>query len=165
MSTIAASYVLPLRASTPDPELRDYVRWLAETVADVLVVDASPDEVRAVHEGWWGTWVRHLPPDPARHCRNGKVWGVLTGLDRARHDVVVIADDDVRWDRDGLRRVVDLLESTELVAPANYYDPLPWHARYDTGRVLVQRALGGDWPGTLALRLHILAAAGGGYDG
>jgi cellulose synthase/poly-beta-1,6-N-acetylglucosamine synthase-like glycosyltransferase len=133
MSTIAASYVLPLRASTPDPELRDYVRWLAETVADVVVVDASPDEVRAVHEGWWGTWVRHLPPDPAHHCRNGKVRGVLTGLDRARHDVVVIADDDVRWDRDGLRRVVDLLESTELVAPANYYDPLPWHARYDTG--------------------------------
>jgi hypothetical protein len=77
MSTIAASYVLPLRASTPDPELRDYIRWPAETVADVLVVDASPDEVRAVHKGWWGAWVRHLPPDPARHCRNGKVWGVL----------------------------------------------------------------------------------------
>jgi hypothetical protein len=77
MSTIAASYVLPLRASTPDPELRDYVRWPAETVADVLVVDASPDEVRAVHKGWWGAWARHMPPDPARHCRNGEVWGVL----------------------------------------------------------------------------------------
>ncbi|MBV9922116.1 MAG: glycosyltransferase [Pseudonocardia sp.] len=165
MSTIAASYVLPLRASAPDPELRDYVRWLAETVADVLVVDASPSEVRTVHEGWWSAGVTHLPPDPARRCRNGKVWGVLTGLDRARHDVVVIADDDVRWDRDGLRRVVGLLASTDLVAPANYYDPLPWPARYDTGRILVQRALGGDWPGTLALRRQILAPAGGGYDG
>ena len=162
---IAASYILPLRASTPDPDLRDYVGWLAETVADVLVVDASPPAVRAVHEAWWGERIRHLAPDPTRRCRNGKVWGVLTGLDQARHDAVVIADDDVRWDRPGLQRAVGLLGSTELVAPANYYDPLPWQARYDTGRILVQRALGGDWPGTVALRRRSLAAVGGGYDG
>ncbi|HEY0816307.1 MAG TPA: glycosyltransferase [Pseudonocardia sp.] len=165
MSALALSYVLPLRSSTPDPELCDYVRRLADIVADVVVVDASPPEVRAVHEGWWRPGVRHLTPDPGRRCRNGKVWGVLTGLDQARHDAVVIADDDVRWDREGLRRVVTMLESFEVVAPSNFYDPLPWQARYDTARILIQRALGGDWPGTLALSRHVLAPFGGAYDG
>jgi Glycosyl transferase family 21 len=165
MSALALSYVLPLRAPMPDTDLRDYVRDLAEIVADVVVVDASAGEVRAVHETWWGGRVTHLTPDPRHRCLNGKVWGVLTGLDHARYDAVVIADDDVRWDRAGLQRVVRLLESTDMVVPANYYDPLPWQARYDTGRVLVQHALGGDWPGTIALRRQILAAVGGVYDG
>lgn len=165
MSTLALSYLLPLRASTPDPDLRDYVRWLSGTVADVVIIDASSSEVRTVHEGWWRGRVRHLPPDPARRCRNGKAWGVLTGLDHVRHDAIVIADDDVRWNRAGLRRVLSMLECAEVVAPANYYDPQPWQARYDTARVLVQRALGGDWPGTFALRRHSLAPLGGVYDG
>jgi hypothetical protein len=165
MSALALSYVLPLRSTVPDLELGGYVHWLAGQVADVLVVDASPPAVRAVHRRWWDGQVTLLTPDPARRCLNGKVWGVRTGLDRARHDAVVIADDDVRWDRAGLHRVRDLLDRADVVAPANYYDPLPWPARYDTARVLVQRALGGNWPGTLALRRHSLAPFGGGYDG
>jgi hypothetical protein len=159
------SYVLPLRSPVPDLELREYLEELAEAVADIVVVDASAPEVRAVHERWWGKRVTHVVPDPARRCSNGKVWGVLTGLDHAGYDAVIIADDDVRWDRPGLARVNDLLASAELVAPANYFSPLPWHARYDTGRTLIQRALGGDWPGTLAVRRESLAAFGGGYDG
>jgi hypothetical protein len=157
--------VLPLKSAQPDAELRDYVHHLAQWVAEVVVVDASPDQVRSVHGSWWGRQVTHVRPDPARRCANGKVWGVLTGLQLARQDLVVIADDDVRWDLLALRRAVALLDYAALVAPANYYEPLPWQARYDTARTLIHRALGADWPGTLALRRAALAPAGGGYDG
>jgi hypothetical protein len=164
-SPLPLSYVLPLKAARPDGELRDYVRWLATRVAQVVVVDASEPAVRAVHSEWWSGAVGHVPPAAARECANGKVWGVLTGLDLARHDLVIIADDDVRWGEPGLRRVLALLETADLVAPANYYAPLPWQARYDTARTLLHRALGADWPGTLALRRRVIAPAGGGYDG
>src|SRR5436305_12877032 len=96
MSALALSYVLPLRATAPVAELRAYLARLVEEVDDVIVVDASPPAVRAVHEAWWTGRLTHLAPDPARRCCHGKVWGVLTGLDHARHDAVVIADDDVR---------------------------------------------------------------------
>ncbi|WP_219417385.1 glycosyltransferase family 2 protein [Pseudonocardia nigra] len=159
------SYVLPLKAAVADPELRDHVRWLADRVAEVIVVDGSAPPIWALHRSWWGPPVRHVRPDPARECANGKVWGVLTGLRLAGHDGVVVADDDVRWDLPGLRRALALLNSADLVAPANHYDPMPWHARYDTARTLIHRALGADWPGTLALRRSALTRVGGGYDG
>jgi hypothetical protein len=41
---------------------------------------------------------------------------------------------------------------------------MPWHARWDTGRTLLNRISGGDWPGTLAVRRSILRQTGG-YDG
>jgi hypothetical protein len=50
------------------------------------------------------------------------------------------------------------------VRPQNYFDPLPWHAAWDTGRMLINRALEGDWPGTLAVRRSAILATGG-YDG
>jgi hypothetical protein len=45
-----------------------------------------------------------------------------------------VADDDVRYDPAGLRRICDLLDETDLVRPRNYFDPRPWHAVWDTGR-------------------------------
>jgi hypothetical protein len=41
---------------------------------------------------------------------------------------------------------------------------MPWHARWDTGRILIARATGGDWPGTLVVDRGALLRAGG-YDG
>jgi hypothetical protein len=49
-----------------------------------------------------------------------------------------------------------------VVRPQNYFDPLPWHARWDTGRTLLNRAVAADWPGTLVVRRSALPA---GYDG
>ena len=37
----------------------------------------------------------------------------------------------------------------DLVRPQNYFEPLPWHARWDTARTLLNRGLGRDYPGTL----------------
>jgi hypothetical protein len=157
--------VLPIRREAADPsgELTTYLHRLARWV-EVVVVDGSPAPVFAAHHAAWSQVAAHLPPDQAVTCRNGKVRGVLTGLAAAGHDAVVVADDDVRWDAGGLARAVRLLERADLVWPQNYFDPLPWHARLDTARTLVNRATGGDFPGTVAVRRSFLADTGG-YDG
>jgi hypothetical protein len=76
----------------------------------------------------------------------------------------VIADDDVRYDADALRRLLDRLRESDLVRPQNYFDPLPWHARWDTARTLLNRSFGADFPGTLGVRRSRFLAMGG-YDG
>jgi hypothetical protein len=159
-----ASYVLPLRRhqGPPPGELISYLRWLASRV-DLVVVDGSPGPVRDAHaEAWRHLPLRHVEPDAGSAALNGKVAGVLTGLRLARCEPVVVADDDVRYDEAGLRRVVGLLDAGEVVRPQNYFDPCPWHARWDTARTLLNRAAGGDYPGTLAVRRSALPH---GYDG
>jgi hypothetical protein len=162
---VALSYILPLKVATPhaDGELVTYLRWLAPR-AEVIVVDGSPPEVFARHAVAWGDVVRHLRPAPDLATPMGKVGGVLTGLRVASHERVVIADDDVRYDERSLARIVRELDDAHVVRPQNYFTPLPWHARWDTGRMLLNRMLGGDWPGTLGVRRSILRATGG-YDG
>lgn len=158
-----AEYVLPLRWAD-DRGLADLAAYLGRLVAwlPVTVVDGSDDERFAAHDRAFPPPVRHVRPDP-RPGRNGKVAGVVTGLRLARADRVVLADDDVRYDAAGLRAVLDGLATADVVVPQNVFDPLPWHARWDTARTLVNRAVGGDYPGTLALRRTALGPEG--YDG
>ncbi|MEV4122684.1 glycosyltransferase family 2 protein [Micromonospora sp. NPDC049645] len=158
------AYVLPLRwhSDTGLAELTDYLRWLGARL-DVLVVDGSPPDLFAGHAEAWRGLVRHLPPDPSEHGLNGKVLGVRTGVRAAGHEQVVIADDDVRYDEAALTALHRLLGRADLVRPQNYFDPLPWHAWWDTGRTLLNRALGADYPGTLAVRRSTFLAMGG-YD-
>jgi hypothetical protein len=143
-------------------ELSDYLRWLA-TEVEVIVVDGSPPSLFAAHSESWGAVVKHVPPRVVGRGENGKVGGVLTGVEIAGHEAVVIADDDVRYDLDGLREVARLLQESDLVRPQNYFDPLPWHARWDTARTLINRAVAHDFPGTLGVRRSALRATGG-YD-
>ncbi len=102
----------------------------------------------------------------------GKVNGVVTGVRECHHERVVLADDDVRYDAVSLRRALALLGETDLVRPQNYFDELPWHARWDTARVpaqprihrrsrLSRRRLPGH-PGGPPLELFL---ASGAYDG
>jgi hypothetical protein len=118
----------------------------------------------AVHRQAWGDLVIHLPVDPTLRSANGKVGGVLTGVQKARHEKIVVADDDVRYDDIGLAHVSTGLDDNHLVRPQSYFEPLPWHARWDTARTLLNRAFGNDFPGTLAVRRSTLTALGG-YDG
>jgi hypothetical protein len=163
--TLDATYILPLRRTRADldPELAGYLRTLSEWV-EVIVVDGSPAHVFAAHHDLLPDRVLHHPVDPALETPNGKVGGVLTGLSQARHERVVIADDDVRYDQAALARVVELLSDFAVVRPQNYFDPLPWHARLDTARTLLNRVSGGDWPGTLGVRRSYLQRTDG-YDG
>jgi Glycosyltransferase like family 2 len=146
-------------------ELAEYLRQLHRWCDDVIVVDGSAGAVFENNARALAGIARHVAPDPGRRERNGKVLGVLTGLAIARHDRVVIADDDVRYDPDSLRRTVLLLTDHDLVSPQNYFSPTPWHAVWDTARTLLNRAtIGGDFPGTLAVRRSTLQATGE-YDG
>ena len=159
------SCIVPIRASAPivDGELTDYLHWLAAR-AEVIVVDGSSPTVFAVHSRAWGDFVRHIPPADDLATPMGKVGGVLTGVRAASHERLIIADDDVRYDAMSLDRVAEALRTADVVRPQNYFAPLPWHARWDTGRMLLNRLSGGDWPGTLGVRRSILRATGG-YDG
>lgn len=159
-SALPGSYVLPIAAALPQLRaLSGYLRRLAGTMAEVIVVDGSPPAVFAAHGAAWGQWVRHLPP--AVQTRNGKVAGVLTGVAAARHERVIIADDDVRYRRAELERMLAALDRDSVVRPQNHFVPRPWHARWDTARSLFNRLSGGDWPGTLGVRCSALLAAGG----
>jgi hypothetical protein len=167
------SYVLPLRWAEPGPieELSAYQRSLAEAVDEVLVVDGSPPPVFAAHAAALSAGVRHLAPHPDLDFQMGKVNGVLTGVRECSGELIVLADDDVRYSAPALRRTVALLAEADLVRPQNYFDRLPWHARWDTARSLLNRVFTGDaafpvgdFPGTLAVRRRLLRATGG-YDG
>jgi hypothetical protein len=158
------TYVLPLRADADEPvdDLAVYLGWLAGEVVEVLVVDGSDPDVVEAHRRAFPPEVVVVPPD--ERTPMGKVGNVMTGMRRASCDAVVVADDDVRYEAAALRRVAELLRGADVVRPANHFQPLPWHARLDTGRILLNRVLGGDWPGTLGVRRTRLLDAGG-YDG
>ncbi len=90
--------------------------------------------------------------------------GVITGVREASRGRVVLADDDVRYDEGALSQMALLLEEADLVRPQNHFDPMPWHAVWDTGRSLINRAVGEDFPGTLGVRRELFLAMGA-YDG
>jgi hypothetical protein len=169
-SRLPVEVVVPLRWDGADEtahaddltELTCYLARLCRS-ADVTVVDGSrPDRFAQHHAAWAGLRpsLRHLPPE-GRLSRNAKVVGAMTGIRLARHDHVVLADDDVRYDADTLRAVHDLLTHADLVRPANLFATWPWHARWDAGRSMLNRALAADWPGTFGLRREAVLAVGG----
>lgn len=163
---LAAEYVLPIRWSEHRPddalELTDYLAGLAEHV-DVTVVDGSPDHIFAAHHALWGDLVRHVKPD-GPGTLNGKVAGVMTGIRASRHRAVILADDDVRYDLAGVERMVAALRNADLVRPQNYFMSLPWHARWDTARSLLNRAVASDYPGTMGVNRDLVVDLGG-YSG
>jgi hypothetical protein len=162
---LPCTYILPIKRSSPDDlsDLTGYLSWVNDHVAQLIVVDGSPTPVFQDHHARWQAF-DHVAPAESRRTPNGKVWGVLSGLDLATEERIVIADDDIRYDQDSLRRAVALLDSADLVRPQNYFEPRPWHALWDTARILLNRASGGDWPGTLAIRRSLLHRTNG-YDG
>lgn len=160
------SYVVPIRWR--DGEQRDevarYLAAIAPRCAEVIVVDGSEPAVFEANPAAWGELARHVPPAAGERWAMGKVSGVRTGIRLASRERVVIADDDVRYDPETLRRTADLLDDHDLVRPQNYFSRLPWHARWDTARTLLNRSLGRDFPGTLAVRRSRMLAMGL-YDG
>ena len=113
--SIQVSCVVPLRAAGPDDELDAYMRRLSRAVDDLIVVDGSAPEVYDGHERRWPETVRHLRPEAQTPM--GKVGNVLTGLAEARHELVVIADDDVRWTLDLLQRAVVAMGDAGVARP------------------------------------------------
>ena len=73
----------------PSPEFIDYVNGLA-AIAEVLLVDGSPLPVYVALDDQCIAAVRHCRPDEDfAGLANGKVRGVLTGLRRASHELLL----------------------------------------------------------------------------
>lgn len=161
-----AQYILPLRWAD-DAELPDLVDYLEQLTGwvDVIVVDGSDPHLFEHHRQQFPPQVRHIRPEPggvgSGSHGNGKVAGVLTGVRSAGVELLVLADDDVRYTRESLTAVVGYLGGADVVRPQNYFDPLPWHAWWDTSRSLINRACSADFPGTLGIRRSALLATGG----
>jgi len=160
------SYLVPIRwrDGAQRAGLAAYLAEIAPRCAEAIVVDGSPPEVFAANAEAWGDLVVHVPPAPEESCLMGKVAGVRTGIRVASRERLVIADDDVRYGPEALCRVAALLDEHDLVRPQNHFRALPWHARWDTARTLLNRAFGRDYPGTLAVRRSLILATGL-YDG
>lgn len=168
-----SAYVLPLRWTETGPikELAAYLGEISAEVDEILVVDGSPPTLFEHHAAALAGVARHLPPDPDLRFEMGKVNGVITGVRKSESELIVIADDDVRYVSSSLRRTLALLADVDLVRPQNYFDDLPWHARWDTARSLLNRVFTGepafpvgDFPGTLAVRRDAFLRSGA-YDG
>jgi len=159
------SYILPIKWNTDKglDELSEYLCSIAAHV-DLIIVDGSSMEAFNKHKFLWANYGRHLAPDSAYDFINGKVNGVLTGLQLAQYQQVVIADDDVRYELDQLQHMESLLETAHLVVPQNYFTATLWHAQWDTSRTLLNRLFYHDYPGTLAVQRDFINQLGG-YDG
>ncbi len=155
------SYVLPVKlilAATRDGELASYLSWLSRHV-HVIVADGSAADVYHHNAHAWPGAVVHAPV--RSFTLNGKVAGVCDGVQVAQTRRVVIADDDVRYDAAALARIRALLDEHDAVIPQNYFRPAPWHARWDTGRTLLNRVFGGDYAGTIAVNRESFMSTGG----
>jgi hypothetical protein len=97
---------------------------------------------------------------------NDKVNGIHTGVNLASAEKILLADDDIRYTPSQIELVCQLLEDFEVVRPQNFLSPLPWWARMESARMLINRATLriADYPGTCAFRRATMLRVGH-YDG
>lgn len=164
------TYLLPIRRSVfsavEAQELASYFESLGAADCEVIVVDGSPPDVFEQHRALWAPLVRHEAVDRRFGYMNDKVNGIHTGVERASCEKIVLADDDIRYAPGDVARICTLLDEFEMVRPQNYLKPLPWWARMEAARMLINRAtlLTGDYPGTCAFRRSAMLRVGH-YDG
>jgi hypothetical protein len=167
---IQCSFIVPIRRVAIDPveiaKLADYFKALRLAGCEVLVVDGSPFAVFEQHKKSWQSCSRHVAPDPKYTFLNGKVNGVHTGVDLASCERIILADDDIRYSAADVQRMCTLLDKFEMVRPQNFIAPLPWWARLETARILINRGVlrAGDYPGTCGFRRSTMHRVGP-YDG
>lgn len=164
------TYILPIRrarfVANEAEELRSYLSILHESGCELLVVDGSPNEVFAQHGEAWRDRCRHERVNPRFRFLNDKVNGIYTGVELATREKIIIADDDIRYDKIDIEHVAELLDRFEVVRPQNFLSPLPLWARIEAARMLINRATlrAADYPGTCAFRKSTMLTAGE-YDG
>lgn len=164
------TYLLTIRRALFDTEeaenFKTYFRLIADAGCEVLVIDGSPPDVFAEHAQIWRGVCRHAPVDSQYKYLNGKVNGIHTGVALAEHNRVILADDDIRYTPENVRRMADLLEKFDMVRPQNYFRPLPFWAKTEAARMLINRAFisEGDYSGTLGVTRNAMLRFGH-YDG
>jgi len=167
---VVCSFIVPIRRMQVDPleveRLADYFISLRLAGCEVLIVDGSPKPIFEEHRKSWQAFSQHIAPDPKYTYLNGKVNGVHTGVDLASCERIILADDDIRYSAADVKRMCYLLDTFEMVRPQNFMAPLPWWARLETARILINRGLlrAGDYPGTCGFRRSTMRRVGP-YDG
>ena len=167
---VSCAYLLPLRRTRFNPaeaqQLVEYIKQLRACGCDVMVVDGSPAGVFEQHDALWRAHCRHVPVDRRFGYPNDKVNGVHTGIALTNCEKIVLADDDIRYSGNEILEITQLLDRFDLVRPQNYLAPLPWWARSEAARMLINRALlrTADYPGTCAFRRSTMLRVGH-YDG
>ena len=133
---------------------------------EVVVVDGSPAEVFQRHTEFFAPRARHIAVDRRFGYLNDKVNGIHTAIEQTTMAKIILGDDDVRYRAAELVEVARLLDNFEVVRPQNYLLPLPWWAKMEAARMLINRATlrTADYPGTCAFRRVAFLAAGH-YDG
>ena len=164
------TYLLPIRRAsfsvTEAAGLAEYFRTLKDAGCDVLVLDGSPVPVFQQHHDAWHSFCRHEQVDRSFGYLNDKVNAIHTGVSLASLEKIVLADDDIRYTPPQIDRVCELLDEFEVVRPQNFLSPLPWWARMEAARMLINRATLriADYPGTCAFRRATMLRVGH-YDG
>jgi Glycosyl transferase family 2 len=164
------TYILPIRrVQVGREEIEELARYFPKLMrqgCEVLVVDGSSPEIFAEHNRVWRNLCRHVTVDRKYTYLNGKVNGVHTGVDLARCESIILADDDIRYTSADIHRVCELLKQHDMVRPQNYLAPLPWWGRTEAARMLINRGVlrSGDYPGTCAFRRSVCLHMGH-YDG
>jgi hypothetical protein len=164
------TYLLPIRraafSADETRELANYFCRLNDAGCDVLVVDGSPADVFDQHDEAWNSFCRHERVDRSHGFLNDKVNGIHTGVRLANTEKIILADDDMRYASTEIDRVSELLEKFEVVRPQNFLMPLPWWARMEAARMLINRATlrTADYPGTCAFLREAMLRVGP-YDG
>jgi hypothetical protein len=170
MTGPSCTYLLPLRrtqfCAEEAGDLREYFKLLAALSCEVIVVDGSGSLVFDAYDAAWDGVCRHFTVDPRFGYLNGKVNGVHTGLQRASGGKIILADDDIRYTPTAITAILKLLDQFEVVRPQNFVRPLPWWAKMESARMLINRATLriADYPGTCAFRRDAMVRAGH-YDG
>lgn len=164
------TYLLPIRRSAfSAEEARDfaaYFQTLTAASCEVIVVDGSPDDIFPQHASEWAHTCRHQRVDRRFGYLNDKVNGIHTGVEIASCEKIILADDDIRYTAADVDEMCASLDRDEVVRPQNYLAPLPWWARMESARMLINRASLkiGDYPGTCAFRRSTMLRVGH-YDG
>lgn len=164
------TYLLTIRRTHFDraeaADFRKYFGLLRAAGCEVLVVDGSPAEVYDAYDEIWGDRSRHAKVDPQYRYLNGKVNGIHTGIELARTERIILADDDIRYTPEDVWRMSRLLSDFEMVRPQNYFLPRPFWARTEAARMLINRAFirEGDYTGTLGVTRRAMRRVGH-YDG
>jgi hypothetical protein len=165
-----STYLLPIRRATFCPtearELAVYFTTLNDAGCDMLVIDGSDAPVFEQHAESWSSVCRHERVDRSFGYLNDKVNGIHTGVRLTTIEKIILADDDIRYTAAEIDRVCELLEKFDVVRPQNYLSPLPWRARMEAARMLINRAIlrTADYPGTCAFRRGVMLRVGP-YDG
>jgi glycosyltransferase involved in cell wall biosynthesis len=170
MTHPSCTYLLPLRRTQfceeEAADLREYFKLLASLKCEVIVIDGSGSLVFNAYDAAWSGVCRHLTVDPRFGYLNGKVNGVHTGLQHASGDKIILADDDIRYTPTSVTALLKLLDRFEVIRPQNFLRPLPWWAKMESARMLINRATLriADYPGTCCFRRDAMVRAGH-YDG